>query len=203
MSDGAKILFSELEAGLAADPTWILTKHSIIRKVSALLAAQFTAINTAFEDNLFSRFPELRNRQPKITRGEQYQQLPYVILDYPAIFSKEAVIALRTMFWWGNFISITLHLSGHYKRELEASIAANLAVSGADLYVSNGTTEWEHDLIPSNYTRADQLSTEALYKKIVQPSFVKIALQFDLGQLNHMEPLLGSAYEKLSALTKA
>ena len=49
---------------------------------------------------------------PKIAKGENYLQLPYVLLDYPRCFDKENIFAIRTMFWWGNFFSITLHLSG-------------------------------------------------------------------------------------------
>ena len=63
------------------------------------------------------RLPEaVIQSSPKITRGENYQLLPYVILDYPRCFQKEQVFAIRTMFWWGKGISITLHVSGNVAR---------------------------------------------------------------------------------------
>ena len=40
----------------------------------------------------------------------------------PAVFSKENIFAIRTMFWWGNFFSISLHVSGKYfKTEIDFS----------------------------------------------------------------------------------
>ena len=39
----------------------------------------------------------------KISRGENYRGLPYLILDYPAYFSQKDIFAFRTMFWWGHF----------------------------------------------------------------------------------------------------
>ena len=47
------------------------------------------------------------------------------MLDYPALFKKDEIFALRTMFWWGNFMSITLLLSGGYKETFATVIEEN------------------------------------------------------------------------------
>ena len=64
---------------------------------------------------------EVLIQSPKISRGENYNGLPYVMLDYPRCFGKEDVFAMRTMFWWGNFFSITWHLKGKYSKEYIAA----------------------------------------------------------------------------------
>ena len=61
----------------------------------------------------------------KIFRGENYRQLPYLVLDYPKHFSKESVLAFRTMLWWGNFFSCTLHLQGKALDERRSSLIQN------------------------------------------------------------------------------
>ena len=62
------------------------------------------------------------NSSPKISKGENYKGLPWLVLDYPRYFNKEDIFAIRTLFWWGNFFSITLHISGKYKMRYEKKI---------------------------------------------------------------------------------
>ena len=112
MKNQTKVMLSEFEAMLVSNSEWILTKHSIMEKTGNLLFNQVPVINEIFSDSVSDYFPELISITPKLSKGEKYNDLPWVILDYPALFSKTDVFALRTMFWWGNFISITLHLSG-------------------------------------------------------------------------------------------
>jgi len=61
---------------------------------------------------------------PKISRGENYLGLPYLVLDYPRLFRPDAVLAIRTFFWWGHFFSSTLQLSGGYKTEFLSRLQA-------------------------------------------------------------------------------
>lgn len=199
----AKITLSPFEATLVNNSEWILTKHTIIHKAGELLAAQVPAVNELFVKEAIAVFPGLQSCRPKISKGEKYLGLPYVILDYPALFSREDVLALRTMFWWGNFISVTLHLSGKYKKAIAGRIAVNLEKEGGQFYLSVGAEEWAHHFDSSNYQRVHLMDKDMLYKKTVQPSFVKIALKYDLTEWDNMDQLLQNAYSRLAALLKA
>jgi hypothetical protein len=118
MAQNAKIALSEQERHLLLNKDWILTKRSLMQKADVLLGMALPGIQAlvALHDWLP---PELVGANPKIHRGENYLGLPYVILDYPAFFSKSGVMALRSMFWWGHFFSVTLHLSGSYKIQFQ------------------------------------------------------------------------------------
>lgn len=114
MESTTKIHLSAEEAGLIDNTEFILTKHRIIKKVYYL----FGEINGMMKTELagFDHLPEsLRQYSGKISRGENYRLLPYILLDYPSYFSKNTIFAVRTMFWWGHFFSVTLHLSGDFK----------------------------------------------------------------------------------------
>ena len=91
----AKVQLSAEEMRLVRDAAWILTKNSVMGKVVAM-------------------FGELSGgwKEPKISKGENYKGLPWVMLDYPRVFGKEDVYAIRTFFLWGHAFSITLHLKG-------------------------------------------------------------------------------------------
>ena len=112
MNTETKIHLSKLEMELVQNREWILTKHAIINKVYQLfgeLLATYKEISRQQTQSIIDFYKHLGG---KISKGENYQGLPYVILDYPASFRKENIFAIRTFFWWGNFFSISLHLSG-------------------------------------------------------------------------------------------
>src|SRR5215475_6975736 len=46
---------------------------------------------------------EIAKARVRIFRGDNYKHLPYAVMDYPALYTKENSFAYRTMFWWGNF----------------------------------------------------------------------------------------------------
>src|SRR5882762_9510184 len=113
MMDAAKVQLSKEERTLVMDPGWILTKNSIMGKVGALFAELSGRMQASYQlptDGL-----PLNWATPKISRGENYKGLPWVVLDYPRAFGREDVLAIRTLFWWGHYFSVTLHLKGKYK----------------------------------------------------------------------------------------
>ena len=117
-----KISLSPVELDLAMNASVILTKNAVMEKTKQLL----NRIQDKQEKYLIAQpefeFPVIPNSSPKISRGENYRGLPYMVLDYPRIFEKDATIAIRTIFWWGNFFSVTLHLSGKYKKGYETEL---------------------------------------------------------------------------------
>lgn len=200
MTNTTKVTLSEFEEMLVKDTQWILTKHAIMEKVSLLLSAQVEPINEVFTRPLLPILPELSACRPKLSKGEKYLGLPYMILDYPAIFSKTDSFALRTMFWWGNFFSVTLHLSGKYKQVFEETVLANIKKGSEPFYISTGEEEWQHHFEPANYTAVAAIAMDEPNKKIVQPSFLKIALKYDLADWNNINHLLKEAYSKTAVV---
>ena len=89
---------------------------------------------------------------PKISKGENYKGLPYLVLDYPRYFGKDDHFAIRSMFWWGNFFSITLHLSGIYKKMYENKIEASFTLLKEEsFFIGISDDQWEHHFETSNY----------------------------------------------------
>src|SRR5688572_11448321 len=116
-----KLTLSPVELRLATDAEILLTKNAIIDKAKQL----FNLLQDKQERYLTAQFnlgKTIVDTSPKISRGENYRGLPYVVLDYPRIFEKDNIAAIRTMFWWGHFFSMTLHLSGRYKKQYERQI---------------------------------------------------------------------------------
>jgi hypothetical protein len=90
--------------------------------------------------------------EPKISKGENYKGLPWVMLDYPRVFGREDVCAIRTMFWWGHAFSVTLHLKGEYMRVFLPVIRARRAeLSAAGFLVAISDDEWAHEHTQETY----------------------------------------------------
>ncbi len=195
-----KIHLSLIEKELIQNSEWILAKRSVIDKVYHLFAAvmeQYKEI-VMQEDQPFFDF--LGKRNGKISKGENYQGLPYVIMDYPAVFHKDRVFAIRTFFWWGNFFSITLHLSGEYFRCLNFSeVFSFLKEKGFFICVSR--EEWDHTFDEENYTPCGLLQ-ESQKNTILQGHFLKISKKNGLDEWNNTAEFFGNAFREIMSFIK-
>ena len=145
MTDQSKLTLSDGEMELVTNTEWILTKRKIIDKVQFFFGGLAVAMQEIISGEQEYIPAEVIASAPKIAKGENYLQLPYVLLDYPRCFDKDNVFAIRTMFWWGNFFSCTLHLSGNYKTMFLLALEKNIAaMQNNNFYLCTNTNEWEH-----------------------------------------------------------
>ena len=114
----SKIALSEADWQQAAVPDLILTKNRVISGVYDLFGRLAGTYQAAFAP-VAARFPGVDAWTPKISRGEKYRDMPWVMLDYPRCFAAaQGHFAIRTFFWWGHYFSIQLQLSGGYAQQL-------------------------------------------------------------------------------------
>lgn len=180
-----------LELELVSDTDFILTKNTIIKKLTGffqkILENQQQVINkyaTGFPD-------EILQPAPKISRGENYKGLPWLMLDHPRLFEKDNVFAIRTMFWWGNFFSTTLHISGRYKKLLEDKLlSAYTDLAERNFYLCNSRHEWEHHFDSSNYTQISSVTKDVFTKITKEKNFLKTACKHPVQPLQFLKELL-------------
>lgn len=141
----SKIQLSANESELILNKDWILTKHRITDKVYQVLGAVAAEMQTASQRYGKITGTTIWQNAPKISKGEQYEQLPYMVLDYPRVFSRQDVFAIRNFFWWGNYFSTTLHLKGSYAATYAAAIAANKTISDK-LFIATGNNEFNFNI---------------------------------------------------------
>ena len=133
----ANLQLSPEEMRLVSDPGWILTKNSIVAKVVEMMAGLADAYREVWYEEGWS---------PKISRGENYSGLPWVMLDYPRVFGREDVLAVRTFFWWGQGWNVILHLKGVY-RDLYLPVILERwqELEAAGFHVGIHSDEWRHE----------------------------------------------------------
>ncbi len=184
--NATKIQFSRDELALVEDAKWILTKNNIIIKICDLFSEiamdmQPLVAATGLPD-------EVAKTSSKISRGENYKGFPWVVLDYPRLFTKDHVFAIRTLFWWGNYFSITLHLKGTYKTLFLERIKNNLSVfSQGDFYININANEWQHELHGSDYMLLKHVDVDLLERNFSQHDLLKLSAKVELNQWNQLK----------------
>lgn len=198
MSEETKLALSPNELELVCNKDWILTKQEIIRKVYTL----FGQISIDMQRKIAGRkgmvSPPGHIGNPKISRGENYRGLPYVMLDYPRLFRKEYTLAIRTLFWWGNFFSINLHLEGHCKQQAKPAMVAGfnrLQQSGYWLCVHQDP--WQHYFEEDNYIPLAALSSSRFEAAVEGREFIKIGKYIPLHQWEEAIELLPRYFDEL------
>jgi len=195
--DRTKIRLSPEEEALVATADWILTKNNVLQKIRQLLLV----LQHGQQDLLLpvnSLPEEVLKSSPKISRGENYKGLPWLVLDYPRFFNKEEVFAIRTLFWWGNFFSITLHLAGNYKTKYETKIIDSFeSLQKENFSVCINEDQWEHHFETSNYLPVHDLTGSQFSEIIVKRSFIKLAKKIPLEQWNDVEKKLLDIFGQL------
>jgi len=203
MTDKSKLMLSEEELQLVNATKWILTKRIIIEKVNGVFAGLAEVMKAKAGDEKKWLPPAVNASTPKIAKGENYLQLPYVLLDYPRCFDKENIFAVRTMFWWGNFFSCTLHLSGSYKVKFEQALQNNVGVMQKNnFYICINKYEWQHHFEADNYLPVNKLNEAEIKKIITQQHFIKVAAKFSLHQWNEIDVLLEKSFTDILHLLK-
>lgn len=198
MQNQANVSLSPLELELVCNASWIHAKNTIIGKVYQLFGALSTAYPPLLAQTVLPT--EVQALAPKIARGEQYNGLPYVMLDYPRLFTRADVCAIRTFFWWGHCFSVTLHLKGVYlQRYLPVVQTVLLQPAFADAWVYTGADEWMHHVEGKSWKQMTALQPAELHV----PSVLKIQFNMPLEQWEEAASFLEEKFKTLAAVLRA
>lgn len=170
--EASKIHLSSTEIELMQNAEIILTKNRVLKKIRVLLEdVQEQQIHFVRNNRLND---EIFRVSPKISKGENYLGLPYLILDYPRQSSGHNFFFIRTMFWWGNYFSCTLHVARHSREMVKEKIKMSYSHLKNN-YVSISADEWVHDLKASDFRKIDSMSKEEFEESCENFSHLKIA----------------------------
>ncbi len=192
-----KIRLSPKELELIRNADIILTKNAVMKKMQGLLEElQVDHQELLANSDLLPE--EVRRCGPKISKGENYLGLPYLVLDQPRFFEIDNIFAIRTMFWWGRFFSITLQLSGRYKKAYQPGLINHFdELKDNDYYYCVSDDQWKHHLEEDNYIPLKNMSREELIRSNGERSFIKLAKRIELGDMENIQNVLDKEYRKL------
>ncbi len=178
---------TEREFRYLADTDFLRTKVEIYQKTDQLLSVT----QERLQDYINRQNPafglEVLTRGGKISRGENYRQLPYHVLDYPRRFTAADVFALRTMVWWGNHLSLTLHLAGNslatYRPELQSGLGQ---LQQWNWQVCVGTDPWQYVRDNTYYRSAQSWMQNDWPEWVERREFCKFSVFLSLSQWDQL-----------------
>jgi hypothetical protein len=133
------IQLTNTELEFISNPEIMQLKQKLIRKYSTYLME----IGEYLKATYFANQP----MPVKLTRGENYLEQPYLVLDVPQLKKEDLTNKLRIMFWWGNYISLQYFI----KSEAIDHIDGN-----EQLFVLIGDDLFDNDLQSNNFISINQ-----------------------------------------------
>lgn len=190
--------FSKTELTTLHNTRFFEVKASATKKIEHL----FTEVRDTIKEEIDRHkiiFPkEVDSTNGKIFRGENYLGLPYLVLDYPKHFSKESVLAFRTMFWWGNFFSFTLHLQGKALEQRRDQLIQKIPdQKKKGLYICINSNPWQYHYKKDNYIPIKKISEQDLQKIILTGKFVKLSRKLPLKDYKKLNPFCMESFGML------
>jgi hypothetical protein len=191
----SKIQLSDAESEMMQNADLILTKNRVMQKMSGLLEQVQERQQDCIQANEWME-KEIFRTPPKISRGENYLGLPWLILDFPRISGSDGVFFIRTMFWWGRFFSSTLHVSGIYKERTVTQVMESYhRLSGYAIGINEDP--WVHHFEPGNYQPISELPEDAFAIICQEHDHLKIAKPYPLEEWNQAVSKLFDRWKEL------
>lgn len=200
MASGVKLSFSDKELDFIQQTDLLLTKRIVTQKLYRAFGELQKSLTIITEKHQ-NKLPEaLRIQEAKISRGENYKGLPYIVLDYPRLFQQSDIFTYRTLFWWGHYYSCTLHLQGSYLQQYQHTLVQNLDnLKESGFYVSIGQKPWEHHFEPNNYQLLSDLhfSQTSFQEFLANRTFLRLSKQLELNKFDHLAEFTAQTWREL------
>jgi hypothetical protein len=180
------------------DQLFFQLKNSATKKIVDLFGELERQLKEKIQELDFG-IEELNVKTGKIFRGENYRMYPYVVLDYPKLFSTRSIFAFRTMFWWGHEFSFTLHLQGkaldHYRKSIKNNFDDLL---DHDVYACVNKTPWQYVFTEENYLPAE----EVVFRKeaLIDGNFLKLSRKINVSEVERVEEYCLQSFEIFCSL---
>jgi hypothetical protein len=200
---GTNLTFTDEEFEVLNDRRFFLLKHAATDRMLLL----FGELERTLKKNISAYdlpVEGLNLSSGKIFRGENYRKYPYVLLDYPRLFNTRTVFAMRTMFWWGNEFSITLHLQGEALEKYRNSIHENItSLAGKEVYYCVNDTPWQYHFGEDNYKMLDEQTGMTDFKKRLSSSaFIKLSRKLAITEYEKIIDYAGETMDLFLGMLK-
>ncbi|WP_339815803.1 hypothetical protein [uncultured Imperialibacter sp.] len=195
--------FSKEEIDLMGDSELLLTKRKVISK----MADRFSAVEGKFRQIMLSESslhlpPDTLVKAGKVSRGENYKGLPYIVLDYPRLMTRHDVLNIRLLFWWGHYFTLSLHVAGGFWQERKPNILKNIgALTFGKIRFQVDGSPWENDIFSGNFhdlNPSDSVQTLSIEKS----TFLRLSYYLPLHEIPNLDEFATKGFKKFMSILK-
>lgn len=182
MVQKSRIKLTKPELDFISDPLLMQIKQKLIHNLQLYLNGLGQHLAETFY---------LPNTTYKITRGENYQNQPYVVLDVPQIKPNQINYHMRIVLWWGNYISFQYFLG------VDDDLAAQIQQLPGNKYVVLITDNlFSNNLQEPCFIQTPQIAPHHLHKLHT----TKICQQVTFNELENLEELATQFLKTMQSL---
>lgn len=198
MSQDTKLELSPFQLEALYNTHFFDTKREITAVILALFNRLQLELNTVWSRQIHLK-EEYHSPAAKIFKGENYSGYPYMNLDFPRLFNGSNVFAFRSMLWWGNHISFTLHLQGKaFEQEAGRLFAALPSFEHRSYFICHHTSPWEYHFGQDNFIPVEEvLVNDTLFQTVKDNGFLKISRKLELKDYNLLVETGKKTFEEL------
>jgi hypothetical protein len=171
------------------DPDYPMVKRQIVQKVGQLFQLLGQKLGRELEDSGL-----IGSAEYKISRGENYRNMPYTVLDFPRITGNNFPVVCRTLFWWGHYFSCTLLVQTSL---IDIQNTASLLAQKGKLKLYTGSDLWEQDLNNSGFVKLNTIKPKEISDILAQQEYLKVSCKITLKDFENLETLAVEAYSKM------
>lgn len=182
----ADALFPPNELNFIADRQWMDQRRLLQHKLKNRLGNCGNALREDWEKSpLPPLLAGMTFVQARVSQGDNYRGYPWMVLDYPARYSKEVIIAQRFFVLWGHALYFSWHLRGPLAVEIRKNFEKRWDYFGRlNYYLFRGTDEWEQRLDSEQFARVRGLEIEQVLEG---SGDFKAGIRLDLDEMNQLE----------------
>lgn len=174
------INFTSYEQCIMKDTDFLLAKREITVKITGIFEELAKILSSEQVYESLSEKLNIQFQGAKISKGENYRGLPYIVLDHPRFFDKNNIFTFRTMFWWGNSYSFTLHVQGKFLEAIKKDSFKKLKDFSKTIYISAGNSPWEYHYEEENYILLNRENAEKLFNESLAKGFIKHSRRMEI-----------------------
>lgn len=173
---------SSAELRILQDTTFLQQKRLVTEKLHGLFKQLAHELRDTKIHQTFPFPVATDSLHGKISKGENYKGLPYMVLDFPKLFQKTDIFTFRSMCWWGNEWTCSLHLGGRYMRHfLEAFLKNKAQLHDQGVFFAIAETPWHYHFSKSTFLPIEEMTLEAIRAFADQHHFIKISRRLSLS----------------------
>lgn len=175
--------------------TFKLTKHELhiisdadFMRTKQLLIKNISNYYNQIGEQLLTKYHADSGLTHKVTRGENYLDMPYVVLDVPQLKPNNISRKLRIMVWWGHYVSLQYFVEAN----------ANNLKHAMQLPAQNYKILTTQSLFNNHLESADFVEPNQLHEHSFSDlQYTKIAVSIPLNNLPNIEVDVENFIEEL------
>jgi hypothetical protein len=169
---------SKIEFEILSEPSWHLHKHATLQKILALLHRIGNSLQSIQHPSQLAV-----SNQYKISKGENFELMPYQVLDFPQIADANFPFLLRTVVWWGHHISIQFFFN---KEFFSPSTLFAIMQKTSGYRMLTGNNLWQQNSLHADFVEIPD-NKKIMEKLIAQLSHLKISRTISFGEIERLE----------------